>query len=114
MASSDGVHGIRRVRGVIVSVPRSCRGWQRACRARYRVVMALNALAAAVGYARRNFGLGPGMTGRWPGGSAWRGSSCPSPPGDHLPPVPCTGMPAAGPATLTAPICSASRDTVTS
>ena len=44
-ASSDGVHRVRR-RGVLVdgvtlamSVPGSCRGWQRACRARCRVIM---------------------------------------------------------------------------
>ena len=108
VASSDGVHGVRR-RGVLVDgvtvamgVPGSCRGWQRACRARCRVVMvpvcgdvgdsgcgpggrgaccntsapgpgwpvpgrlgdALNAVAAAVDCARRNFGHGPEMT--WP------------------------------------------------
>ena len=73
---------------------------------------ALNALAAAVDCARRKFGHGPEMT--WPlaAGSAWPATSCPPPPADHLVPVPGTLMPAAGPATLTAAICSTSRDTV--
>jgi hypothetical protein len=65
---------------------------------------ALNAVAAAVDCARRNFGYGPEMTCRWPAGSAWPASSCLPPPADHLEPVPGTALPAARPTTLTAAI----------
>ena len=74
---------------------------------------ALNAVAAAVDCARRNFGHGPEMT--WPlaGRLGLAASSCPPPPAAHLPPVPGTAMPAPGPATLTAASCSPRRDTMT-